>query len=111
MTDIENIAFRITLGVVRLRCASRRRGRFRASIFASSVTSGDSADNTLALPPYWFFLSDEGNAILDSELKAIRAVGIHVPEAMPDDPAQRPAELHGHDLFTEPGQSRQIAER
>lgn len=110
MTDIENIAFRITLGssvsVVHLGDAVVSGEHFREQRDFWRQRS-----NTLALPPYWFFLSDEGNAILDSELKAIRAVGIHVPEAMPDDPAQRPAELHGHDLFTEPGQSRQIAER
>lgn len=110
MTDIENIAFRITLdssvSVVHLGDAV-----VSAEHFREQRAFWHERSNTLALPPYWFFLSDEGKAILSSDLQAVHAVGIHVPEKMPDNPDERPVELRGYDLFTEPGQSRPVAER
>ena len=107
MTDIENIAFRVTLDddvtIVHMGDADASIEHFRSH---SDYWQRQSAD--LALPPYWFFLSDEGTTILDEALNAKMSVGVHVPEEMPDDPSARPAELRGYDLFTEPGETREI---
>ncbi len=107
MTDIENLAFRVTLDdkitVVHLGDADPSLEHFRRQ---SDYWRRRQTD--LALPPYWFFLSDEGEAVLAEEIKPGFAVGVHVPERMPDDPADRPADLQGYDLFTEPGESRDI---
>ena len=34
----------------------------------------------------------------------MRAIGVHVPVAVPDNADERAPELDGYDLFTEPGQ-------
>ena len=107
MTDIENLAFRVTLDeeltVVHLGDADPSLDHFRRQ---SDYWRRRQTD--LALPPYWFFLSDEGEAVLADEIRPGLAVGVHVPEQMPDDPADRPAEVQGYDLFTEPGEYREI---
>ncbi|MCJ8270220.1 MAG: MBL fold metallo-hydrolase [Psychrosphaera sp.] len=36
-----------------------------------------------AFPPYWFFLSEQGNAILDKRINAKQAIGLHVPVKVP----------------------------
>ncbi len=61
-----------------------------------------------AFPPYWFFLSDEGNTILSKRLRIKHSIGSHVPEGMPDDPSKRNEKFQGYDLFTEPGETRTI---
>lgn len=62
----------------------------------------------MAFPPYWFFLTPLGPSLLTDRLGATQSVGVHVPEAMPDDPAQRAEKFQGLDLFTEPGETREI---
>ena len=62
-----------------------------------------------AMPPYWFFFSDEGRHILEDRVGALRSIGMHVPTSVPDDPASRTEELQGVDLFTRPGETRTIA--
>jgi hypothetical protein len=36
-----------------------------------------------AFPPYWFFLSEQGNAILQKRINAKEHVGLHVPVKIP----------------------------
>jgi len=107
MTDVENIAFRVTLdkavSVLHLGDADPNPVHFSAY---SDHWDGHEPD--LALPPYWFFTSDGGQLILARYINADHAVGIHVPAAMPDDPAERPAAYAGFDLFTNPGETRAI---
>lgn len=107
MTDVENIAFRITLDngttVVHLGDADPR-----PEHFSLHVDHWDPAHTHLALPPYWFFLSTEGRRVIAEQLQPDHAIGVHVPRRMPDDPADRPTELQGFDLFTEPGETRAI---
>ncbi|NOR19802.1 MAG: MBL fold metallo-hydrolase [Xanthomonadales bacterium] len=55
----------------------------------------------MAFPPYWFFSSSGGDEILRTRIKADHSVGIHVPVKVP-------ANLHGQDLFTRPGETREI---
>ena len=107
MTDIENIAFRVTLGddvsVVHLGDAV-----VSDQHFGEQREFWAERDITLALPPYWFFLSAEGRDILASDLDAARSIGIHVPDSVAQDAEQRPAELRGFDLFTQPGEERTL---
>ena len=62
----------------------------------------------MAFPPYWFFSSTYGPGILKSRIKPGHSVGVHVPVSIPADPARRPAALRGYDLFTRPGENREI---
>jgi L-ascorbate metabolism protein UlaG (beta-lactamase superfamily) len=63
----------------------------------------------LAMPPYWFFASYHGKIVLEKHIRAGHSIGIHVPNQVPDDPADRPQELAGFDLFTQPGETRVIS--
>ncbi len=38
-----------------------------------------------AFPPYWFFLSENGQAILSNDINADKAIGVHVPIEVPQD--------------------------
>lgn len=107
MTDIENLAFRVTLGddvsVVHLGDAA-----VSDQHFGEQREFWERRGNTLALPPYWFFLSAEGRDILATDLDAGRSIGIHVPVSVPREVSDRPEELRGFDLFTEPGEERTL---
>ncbi len=61
-----------------------------------------------AMPPYWFFFSDEGRRILEDRINASHTIGVHVPKKVPDDPGRRREKLQGVDLFTRPGETRDI---
>ena len=61
----------------------------------------------LALPPYWFFSSDDGIEILDNRLTVINSIGIHVPAEF-SNASNIPGELAVHDLFTHPGEGRRF---
>jgi L-ascorbate metabolism protein UlaG (beta-lactamase superfamily) len=63
----------------------------------------------LAMPPYWFFASYHGKIVLEKYIRAGHTIGIHVPNQVPDNRADRPPELEGFDLFTVQGESRIIA--
>lgn len=107
MMDIENIAFRVTLdksiSVLHLGDADPNPAHFLSN---SDHWEGHEPD--LALPPYWFFSSDGGQFILAEYINPDHAIGIHVPAAMSDDPTERPEEFKGYDLFTNPGETREI---
>ncbi len=105
--DVENIVWRVTLDatttVVHLGDADPNDTHFAndASYWADKPVD-------LAFPPYWFYGSDSGRAIISQRLGATRSVGIHVPRQIPGDPLRRPIELRDVDLFTEPGETRRI---
>ena len=108
-TDIENIVFRVTLDdavtVAHFGDADTTLGHYEDQTgYWGEVTTD------LALPPYWFFLTDDGRTVLDDIVDARDAVGVHVPTEVPDDPSERPPEIQGFDLFTEPLQTRDIGE-
>jgi L-ascorbate metabolism protein UlaG (beta-lactamase superfamily) len=108
-TDVQNIAFRITLEgegtVVHLGDADARLVHFSGD---SDYWSEPQAD--LALPPYWFFASDDGNEVLESIIDAGHAIGIHVPAKFAD-PNEIPEPLQGVDLFTYPGETRTVEDQ
>jgi len=106
-TDVQNIVFRVTLAnegtVLHLGDADARDVHFATD---ADYWKGQQTD--LALPPYWFFLTDEGPTILDDRIGARHAIGIHVPAKFSDS-SEIPAELDGRDLFTSPGETRTIS--
>jgi hypothetical protein len=63
------------------------------------------------MPPYWFFLSDEGRQVLEDRIEVDHAVGMHVPTEIPGDRRDRSPKLQDVDLFTQPGETRAITVR
>ena len=107
MTNIQNYAFRVTLDgeatVLHIGDADTSDEHY-----ARDAEHWDAEKIDMAFPPYWYFSSAKGRGVLTNRLKPRHSVGVHVPVKMPDNPAQRPAEYRGYDLFTEPGQTRRI---
>ncbi len=105
-TDVQNIAFRVTLEgagtVLHLGDADAR-----AVHFAGDEDYWSEPQTDLALPPYWFFATEDGAEILDDRIGARRSIGIHVPASFRNS-AEIPAELRGYDLFTHPGERRTV---
>lgn len=105
--DVENISWRVTLNktttVLHLGDADPNDVHFvrDAAYWAKTRLH-------MAFPPYWFFNSTFGPAILRDRLKPEASVGVHVPVSIPTDPARRPVEFRKHDLFTQPGETRVI---
>ncbi len=105
--QVENIAFRVTLDaattVVHLGDADTSDAHF----------SHDDAywrrrRTNVALPPYWFFMSDEGRQVLERRIAPARSIGVHVPANVPSQADRRDPDLRGHELFTVPGEVREI---
>lgn len=103
-TDVQNISFRVALDgsatVLHLGDADPRFAHFSS---ASEYWQAREID--LALPPYWFFASEEGNEILEKRLKVLRSIGIHVPDRF-SNPSNVPPGLKDYELFTRPGETR-----
>jgi len=106
-SEVQNIAFRVTLDdeatVVHLGDADTS-----DSHFSQDPDFWSRRHTDIAFPPYWFFLSGSGRKVLLNRLRPGRAVGVHVPERVLDDPAARAGEMQGYDLFTEPGETRPL---
>lgn len=105
--EVQNLAWRVTLDddltVLHLGDADTD-----GEHFARDAALWDERRLQLALPPYWFFLSASGRAVLNTRLRPDLAIGIHVPAAIPDEPASRDESLREADLFTRPGESRRL---
>ena len=105
--DVENISWRVTLNktttVLHMGDADPNDVHFERD-----VTYWDKRHTHMAFPPYWFFSSSGGNAILENRIKPDHSVGVHVPVSISKTPNLRPTELRGYDLFTEPGEKREI---
>lgn len=105
-TDVQNLAFRVTLNddntVLHLGDADARVVHFEADAAHWEERTVD-----LALPPYWFFASAGGLDILENHIDVRRAIGIHVPATFAD-PAEVPEQFQDYELFTQPGEERQL---
>lgn len=105
-TDVQNIAFRITLDdnstVLHLGDADAR-----IVHFAADQEYWEERVVDVALPPYWFFGSDDGIEILEDRIEVRHSIGIHVPADF-SNPESVPGELSGFDLFTRPGEGRRF---
>ena len=104
MSDVQNIAFRITLNdsitVLHLGDADTRDEHF-----ARDGNQWASRRTNVAFPPYWFFTSESGSRVLEERIQAGAAIGIHVPKKL--DPRYSDG-LDQHDLFRTPGETRVI---
>jgi L-ascorbate metabolism protein UlaG (beta-lactamase superfamily) len=104
--EVQNLAFRITFRdsgtVLHLGDADAR-----AVHFDAHEDFWEDRTIDVALPPFWFFGSEDGIEIIENRLDVIDAIGIHVPDRYAD-PANRPEELFIRDLFTQPGETRQF---
>jgi L-ascorbate metabolism protein UlaG (beta-lactamase superfamily) len=105
--DVENISWRITLNdsatVLHMGDADPNDVHFERD-----ADYWDKRHTHMAFPPYWFFSSTYGNGVLRNRIKPGHSVGIHVPVSIPAESARRPLELQGYDLFTRPGEQREI---
>lgn len=106
-TDVENIVWRVTLNnnttVVHMGDADPNDEHF-----ALDPEYWDRVSPNMAFPPYWFFVSESGRGILEQRVGARRNVGVHVPVHIPGNPMTRPMELRSADLFTRPGETRNL---
>ena len=105
--NVENIVFRVTLDnettVMHFGDAD-----VDDAHFAMRPEHWTERHSHLAMPPYWFFMSNEGRRILQDRIGADKVIGMHVPTDVPDDPASRPKSLQDVDLFTQPGETRTL---
>jgi len=104
MSEIQNIAFRVTINsqitVLHLGDADARDDHF-----ARDGDQWASRGIDAAFPPYWYFTSAIGSAVLAERLKPGMAVGVHVPIKL------NPRYSEGldlHDLFRRSGETRVI---
>jgi hypothetical protein len=105
--NVENIVFRVTLDdettVMHFGDADPNDEHF-----AKDPEHWKERHTHFAMPPYWFFYTDEGRQIIEDRIDASHTIGVHVPKKIPDDPESRPERLQGYDLFTHPGETRTI---
>ncbi|WP_412972141.1 MBL fold metallo-hydrolase [Glaciecola sp. MF2-115] len=66
-------------------------------------TFWEAQKTTVAFPPYWFFLTNTGNYILDYRINAEKSVGVHVPKQVPV-----PLLQSGKPYFSKPGEVMEI---
>lgn len=103
---IQNYAWRVSLGddttVIHLGDADPR-----VSSFSRHQAHFDKKTTHTAFPPYWFIGDANGELILSDIIKAKQTIGIHVPKRAAGNGDAWRAELGG-DLFTDPGETRQI---
>jgi L-ascorbate metabolism protein UlaG (beta-lactamase superfamily) len=106
LADVQNLAWRITFDegptVLHLGDADTRDAHF-----ASDAAYWDARRVNVAFPPYWYFMSPSGIDVLE-RLEPLLAIGIHVPTDVPQAPDGRPQPLREVDLFTTPGEMREI---
>lgn len=107
-SDIENIVFRVTLDdattVMHFGDVAARDEHY-----AQYADHWNRRHTDLALPPAWLLLTPHGRRVLTERIRATHAIGIHVYSRIPDDAEDRPAEYRGVDLFTRPGETRDIS--
>ena len=105
--DVENISWRVTLNetttVLHMGDADPNDVHF-----ASDAAYWDKRHTHMAFPPYWFFTTSQGPGILENRIRPDHSVGVHVPVSIPKNPSLRQQELRDADLFTEPGEIREI---
>ena len=106
LKDIQNYAWRVTLDdettVIHFGDAGavpENFGRHRAHFAAKP--------HDAAFPPFWWFLEDAGRSVLDAHIRATQTIGVHVPASALGKGDETRAEIGG-DLFTNPGETRDI---
>lgn len=106
--EVENLAWRVTLDdgptVLHLGDADTSELHFSPDSDYWRQRKPD-----MAFPPYWYFLSESGQAVLREYIRPKAAVGVHVPVNIQSEPSQRADGLQEVDLFTVPGETRTIS--
>ena len=105
---IENIAFKVSLDQTAT-VLHMGDAHTDPSFFDTQAEYWAERQMHLALPPYWFFLSNGGQKILEDHIHGDEIFGVHVPSSMPDSPAQYPEELRGRTLLSVPGEEKRIS--
>ena len=104
-TEADNIVFRVTLDsattIVHLGDADKDRSHYdpHREFWKAKRTQ-------VAFAPVWLLLTDPGRFVLDEYVDAEHAIGVHVDNRVPDEPADRSANFDGLDIFTQPGETR-----
>ena len=65
-------------------------------------------DVQLVFAPVWLLLTEQGLFVLDEYVDAQHEIGVHVYDRVPDHPEDRPSDFDGLDIFTAPGEVRDI---
>ncbi|MCB1635991.1 MAG: hypothetical protein KDI51_15490, partial [Xanthomonadales bacterium] len=104
--EIENLSWRVTLDE-----------ETTVTHFGDAATVAEDFDrhaehfaarrSQAAFPPHWFFEDPQGRAIMAQHFNAEQIIGIHVPAAAAGKGDAVRAQLGG-DLFTDPGESREL---
>ncbi|MBF7074154.1 MBL fold metallo-hydrolase [Glaciecola sp. MH2013] len=83
--DVSNIVYRVTLPLAEASSTYIHMGDAdpNDSHFRPLAEFWQQQKTDLAFPPYWFFLSHEGNYVLDYRINTQRSVGVHVPIKIP----------------------------
>ena len=104
--DVQNIVFRVSLDgsstVMHMGDADAHTVHFEMD-----EEYWEDGQVDLALPPYWFFMSNSGREILEDRIDIRHSIGIHVPDKFAN-PENIPAELARYELFTRPGEGRRF---
>ena len=100
---VENLVYRVTLdkGATLMHMGDADPNPVH---FAPHADYWQAQKTDTAFPPYWFFVSDAGQAILSNDINAGTAIGVHVPIAIPPE-----LQDSGADYFSRPGETRDIA--
>ena len=102
--EVHNLAFRVSIDdftVLHMGDADTRDEHF-----AIDGERWQAGSLNTAFPPYWYFTSADGRAVLGSRLKPRNAIGVHVPVEL--DPGSSSG-LENRDLFRQPGETRKLA--
>ena len=105
---IQNYAWRVSLAgdatVIHLGDADPA-----VSNFSRHQAHFDAKTTNTAFPPYWFVGDKNGELIISDIIKAKQTIGVHVPKRAAGN-GDRWRKRAGGDLFTDPGETRAIAD-
>lgn len=103
--DISNIVFRVSLPngessstVVHMGDADPKDEHYRPYTDFWGLNKPN-----IAFPPYWFFLTLQGNYILDTHINATKNIGVHVPLKIPTS-----LKDSGKPYFSVPGENTEV---
>jgi len=106
-TEVDNIVFRATLdeAVTVMHFGDADAAK---ELYAANASFWGERRTRLALLPVWLLLTDKGRFALDTYVNAEHEIGMHVYRRIADEPAQRPPEFRGLDIFTVSGETRDL---
>jgi L-ascorbate metabolism protein UlaG (beta-lactamase superfamily) len=83
--EVSNLVYRITLPYVEESLSFMHMGDAdpNDTHFRPLSAFWNAQQTDLAFPPYWFFLSNTGNYILDYRINSKHSIGVHVPKEVP----------------------------